>query len=199
MADLSTKRRNSFHISKNLFQGGNSNIQELPLFCVPMKKLTYIAICLLLGFAVGYLAHRPATIETVRTRVDTVYYAKPTPVAVSTERRIVSVPRLLFAPADTVTIVRTVAVADSSDSLTLDVAIEHREYRDSTYRAVVSGAVVGDLRPTLDFIETYNRTTTVAVERPKRFAVTAGVGAAYTPKGFQPYVGVGVGVVIWRF
>lgn len=164
-----------------------------------MKKLTYIAIALLLGFAAGWFAHRPAAIETVRTVVDTVYYAKPTPVAVSTERRIVSVPRLLFAPADTVTIVRTVAAADNTDSLMLDVAIEHREYRDSTYRAVVSGAVVGDIRPTLDFIETYNRTTTVIVERPKRFAVTAGVGAAYTPKGFQPYVGVGVGVVIWRF
>lgn len=164
-----------------------------------MKKLTYISICLLLGFAVGWFAHRPAAIETVQTRVDTVYYAKPTPVAVSTERRAVSVSRLLFVPADTVTIVQTVAVADTSESVTLDVAVEHCEYRDSTYRAVISGAVVGDIRPTLDFIETYNRTTTVAVERPKRFAVTAGVGAVYTPKGFQPYVGIGVGVVIWRF
>ena len=94
---------------------------------------------------------------------------------------------------------QTVAVADNADSVTLDVAIEHREYRDSTYRAIVSGPVVGDIHPSLDFIETYNRTTTITVERPKRFAVTAGVGAAYTPKGFQPYVGVGVGVVIWRF
>lgn len=164
-----------------------------------MKRLIYIFIALLLGIALGYFLRPAQKIAEVEQRIDTVYYAKPTPIAVSTERRIVNVPRLLFAPADTVTIVRTVAVADDGDSVTLDVAIEHREYRDSTYHAVVSGPVVGDLRPTLDFIETYNRTTTITVERPKRFAVTAGVGAAYTPKGFQPYVGVGVGVVIWRF
>ena len=164
-----------------------------------MKRFTYIFIALLLGIALGWFLRPPQRIVEVEQRIDTVYYAKPTPIAVSTERRIVNVPRLLFAPADTVKIVQTVAVADEGDSVTLDVAIEHREYRDSTYRAIVSGPVVGDLRPTLDEIETYNRTTTITVERPKRFAVTAGVGAAYTPKGFQPYVGVGVGVVIWRF
>lgn len=164
-----------------------------------MKRFIYIFIALLFGFALGWFMRPPQEIASVEQRIDTVYYAKPTPIAVSTERRIVNVPRLLFAPADTVKVVQTVAVADKGDSVTLDVAIEHREYRDSTYRAVVSGAVVGEVHPSLDFIETYNRTTTITVERPKRFAVTAGVGAAYTPKGFQPYVGVGVGVVIWRF
>lgn len=164
-----------------------------------MTRFAYIIVALLFGFALGWFLRPPQRIVEVEQRIDTVYYTKPTPIAVSTERRIVNVPRLLFAPADTVKIVQTVAVVDEGDSVTLDVAIEHREYRDSTYHAVVSGPVVGDLRPTLDFMETYNRTTTITVERPKRFAVTAGVGAAYTPKGFQPYVGVGVGVVIWRF
>lgn len=170
-----------------------------------MKRFTYIFIALLLGIALGWFLRPPQRIVEVEQRIDTVYYAKPTPIAVSTERRIVNVPRLLFAPTDTVTICNGLPdehfpdVGKMMDSVTLDVAIEHREYRDSTYRAVVSGAVVGDIHPTLDFIETYNRTTTITVERPKRFAVTAGVGAAYTPKGFQPYVGVGVGVVIWRF
>lgn len=164
-----------------------------------MTRFAYIFIAMLFGFALGWFLRPPQEVVSVKQRIDTVYYAKPTPIAVSTERRMVNVPRLLFAPADTVKVVQAVAIADNGDSVTLDVAIEHREYRDSTYRAVVSGAVVGDIRPTLDFIETYNRTTTITVERPKRFAVTAGVGAAYTPKGVQPYVGVGVGVVIWRF
>lgn len=164
-----------------------------------MKRSAYIIGALLFGFALGWFLRPPQNTAKVEQRIDTVYYAKPTPIVVSTERRIVNVPRLLFAPADTVAVVRTVTVADKGDSVTLDVAIEHREYRDSTYRAVVSGAVVGEVRPSLDFIETYNRTTTIPVERPKRFAVTAGIGAAYTPKGFQPYVGVGVGIVIWRF
>lgn len=164
-----------------------------------MNRFAYIFIALLFGFALGWFLRPPHEVVSVEQRIDTVYYAKPTPIVVSTERRIVNVPRLLFAPADTVKVVHAVAIADKGDSVTLDVAIEHREYRDSTYRAVVSGAVVGDIHPTLDFIETYNRTTTITVERPKRFAVTAGIGAAYTPKGFQPYVGVGVGIVIWRF
>lgn len=164
-----------------------------------MKRFVYIIVALLFGFALGWFLRPSQEVVEVEHHIKTVYYERPTPIAVSTERRIVNVPRLLFAPADTVRVVQTVAVADDGDSVTLDVAIEHREYRDSTYRAMVSGPVVGDLRPTLDFIETYNRTTTITVERPKRFAVTAGVGAAYTPKGFQPYVGVGVGVVIWRF
>lgn len=164
-----------------------------------MTRFAYIIVALLFGFALGWFLRPSQEVVSAEQRIDTVYYAKPTPMVVSTERRIVNVPRLLFAPADTVKVVQAVAIADKGDSVTLDVAIEHREYRDSTYRAVVSGAVVGDIRPTLDFIETYNRTTTITVERPKRFAVTAGVGAAYTPKGFQPYVGVGVGIVIWRF
>ena len=29
--------------------------------------------------------------------------------------------------------------------------------------------------------------------------LTAGVGAAYTPQGFQPTVGVGVGIILWQF
>lgn len=170
-----------------------------------MTRFAYIIVALLFGFALGYFLRPSQEVVGVEHHIKTVYYERPTPVAVSTERRIVNVPRLLFAPADTVTICNGLPddhfadVRKMVDSVTLDVAIEHREYRDSTYRAIVSGPVVGDIRPTLDFIETYNRTTTITVERPKRFAVTAGVGAAYTPKGFQPYVGVGVGVVIWRF
>lgn len=170
-----------------------------------MSKCIYIFIALLLGFALGWFMRPSQEVVGVEQRIDTVYYAKPTPIAVSTERRTIALPRLLFAPAEPVGNSDRLPdehfpnPAKMIDSVTLDVAIEHREFSDSTYRAVVSGPVVGELRPTLDFIETYNRTTTITVERPKRFAVTAGVGAAYTPKGFQPYVGVGVGVVIWRF
>lgn len=156
-----------------------------------MKRFAYIIVALLFGFALGWFLRPSQRIAEVEQRIDTVYYAKPTPIAVSTERRIVNVPRLLFAPADTVTIVRTVAVADDGDSVTLGVAIEHREYRDSTYHAVVSGPVVGDIHPTLDFIETYNRTTTITVERKQRFAITANAGVLYTADGFRPNLALG--------
>lgn len=89
----------------------------------------------------------------------------------------------------------------AADSVAIELAIESRTYEDSLYRAQVSGPAMGSYRPTLDWIEVYNRTQTITRTETKRnrFAVTAGVGAAYTPAGFQPTVGVQVGVVLWGF
>ena len=83
--------------------------------------------------------------------------------------------------------------------MAVEIAIETRIYEDSLYRAQVSGPVVAGYHPTLDWIETYSRTQTITRTRRNHFAVTAGVGAAYTPRGFQPTVGVQVGVVLWSF
>lgn len=60
-------------------------------------------------------------------------------------------------PADTVVIERV-------DSVLVAVDIERRVYQDSLYRAVVSGAVVGDIHPTLDHIDIYSRNETRIVE-----------------------------------
>lgn len=60
-------------------------------------------------------------------------------------------------PADTVVIERV-------DSVLVAVDIERRVYQDSSYRAVVSGAVVGDIHPTLDHIDIYSRSETRIVE-----------------------------------
>ena len=87
----------------------------------------------------------------------------------------------------------------AADSVAVEIAIETRLYEDSLYRAQVSGPAVAGYHPTLDWIETYSRTQTITRTRRNRFAVTAGVGAAYTPRGFQPTVGVQVGVVLWSF
>ncbi|MDE5907078.1 MAG: hypothetical protein K2G66_05580, partial [Alistipes sp.] len=90
---------------------------------------------------------------------------------------------------------------NSADSVSLTLEIETFVYEDSLYRAQVSGPAVAGYRPSLDWIETYSRTQTITrtETRRNRFAVTAGVGAAYTPRGFQPTVGVQVGVVLWGF
>lgn len=161
-----------------------------------------VLLALLLSIALGYWLGRGSvlitTTETVR--VDTLFYERPQPVKTSPPTFVsVRVPRLLFTPADTV--MRTVVVSAGEDSVQLQLAIECREYRDSTYRAQVSGPAVGEYRPTLDWIEVYNRTTerVQTITKRPRFAVTAGVGAAYTPKGFQPYAGIGVGVILWQF
>lgn len=159
-------------------------------------KTTLCIFALLTAFALGYwLGTR--SVEVVESlRIDTVFYEKPRPINTSREVVSVTIPKLLFAPTDTLT--QTVVVS-VGDSVHLQLAIEHREYRDSTYHARISGPAVGDYGPTLDWIETYDRTRTLTVTKRHRFAVTAGVGGAYTPRGFQPYVGVGVGVILWKF
>ena len=123
--------------------------------------------------------------------------SRPQPVSFSDRLVRVNVPRLLFVPADTV--VRVVEAESGADSVQVEIQVRTLEYRDSAYYARVSGPVVGNLAPRLDWIETYNRTITRTVTKRSRFAVTAGVGIGYTPQGFQPTIGVQAGVVLWSF
>lgn len=168
-----------------------------------MKRLIlYLLAALAAGvllFGWGYRRGAASVAVEETTRIDTVFYPRPEPLPGTYRLADISVPVLLFAPPDTVT--ETVVVKVGADSVQMKVAMETRPYSDSTYRAQVSGPRIGNLRPTLDWIETYNRTTTQqqVVTRRSRFALTAGVGAAYTPQGFQPTVGVGVGIILWQF
>lgn len=166
-----------------------------------MKRLiiyllsAFVAGALLFGW--GY--RRGAASVGIRSevRIDTVFYERPQPYGFSEQLVTVNVPRLLFAPADTV--VRVVEAANGTDSVQMEVPVRTLEYRDSTYYARVSGPVIGTLTPRLDWIETYNRTITRTVTKRNRFAVTAGVGVGYTPQGLQPTIGVQAGVVLWNF
>lgn len=121
-----------------------------------------LVIVFLGGLVVGvWLSPRHKTIST-HTTVDTTIYYRPMPTTSQiAEVRTISLPRLLFAPADTV---QTTTVIVKGDSVELQVPIERREYRDSNYYAVVSGAVVGDIHPTLETIKTYNRNTIQTVQ-----------------------------------
>ena len=121
-----------------------------------------LVIVFLVGLVVGvWLSPRHKTIST-HTTVDTTIYYRPMPTTSQiAEVRTISLPRLLFAPADTV---QTTTVIVKGDSVELQVPIERREYRDSNYYAVVSGAVVGDIHPTLETIKTYNRNTIQTVQ-----------------------------------
>lgn len=75
-------------------------------------------------------------------------------------------------PADTV-------VVESIDSVLVAVDIERRVYQDSLYRAVVSGAVVGDIHPTLDHIDIYSRSETRII--------------GHKVPTFRPYISASVG------
>ena len=162
---------------------------------IPYLLSVLVAGALLFGW--GY--RRGAASVEIRSeaRIDTVFYERPQPVNFSDRLVRVNVPKLLFAPADTV--VRVVEAVNGTDSVQMEVPVRTLEYRDSTYYARVVGPVIGDLAPRLDWIETYNRTITRTVTKRGKFAVTAGVGVGYTPQGLQPTIGVQAGVVLWNF
>lgn len=179
-----------------------------------MKQIILLLALFVAGFAAGRRTMHAAQTPRVETRIDTIYYERAQFMASSSRTVRVNVPRLLFAPAPAPVVAenatagsgseipdRCIPAPERTDSVQIALEVRTRTYEDSLYRAQVSGPVVGELGPSLDWIEVYNRTHTITRTQTKRprFALTAGVGAAYTPRGLQPTVGVQVGVVLWGF
>jgi hypothetical protein len=79
---------------------------------------------------------------------------------------------------------------------------EQVEYRDTSYRAVVSGFL-----PRLEELEIYQREKVVTIQTEKvvrvpdakRWGVGVQAGYGITPAGFQPYLGLGVSYNFLRF
>lgn len=95
---------------------------------------------------------------TTEVRWDTLRIEKPVPHEIEKVRtEYVYVP----TPADTIVLEREVVRVDS---VLVAVDIERRVYQDSSYRAVVSGAVVSNIHPTLDHIDIYSRNETRIIE-----------------------------------
>ena len=72
--------------------------------------------------------------------------------------------------------------------------ITQQVYRDSSYTAWISGYAAA-----LDSIEVYPRTlivrqTAPPAAKPRRWSMGVQAGYGLTPKGLQPYVGVGVSI-----
>lgn len=82
-----------------------------------------------------------------------------------------------------------------SDTLRAVVPIEQKEYRDSNYRAYVSG-----FHASLDSIEVYNKTYTKTVTKYHRFNVglTGGYGYGFVSKRLEPFIGVGVTINLFE-
>lgn len=77
---------------------------------------------------------------------------------------------------------------------TVMLPITQQVYRDTTYTAWVSGYAAA-----LDSIEVYPRTlivrqTALPAARPRRWSFGIQAGYGYTPKGMQPYVGIGINI-----
>lgn len=162
-----------------------------------MKKFIYIYSILVTAALIfggvkfcEYRNRESEVVEIVRTITDTVVREVPTPVAVAAVR--IDTCYLPIIIRDTV-----------RDTVQVILPIERKEYRDSSYCAIVSG-----YRPNLDYIEIYRKTDCImqTVKQPAGnsdrfmpFAVHLGAGIAATPKGLQPCVTVSIGVDLYRF
>lgn len=162
-----------------------------------MKQLLNLIAAFLVGFITAALLlpkQKPTepTVETV-TIYDTIPYYYPEArdsVVVRYETH-----RLPLAKVRLDTIRDTVVVVDSVEVI---VPITQKEYSDSTYHLWISGYA-----PRLDSIYTFPRhdytTVTLPSIKPKRRHIVISLGWAITPKGAQPYLGVGFGYSIKTF
>lgn len=135
---------------------------------------------------VAELENAPAdTIQIVR--IDTLKVDTPVPVHHYIKER------------DTAFIVLTDAKVDTIKELVY-LPREYMVYKDTSYRAVVSG-----VQPRLDSIEIYNRTytntitKTIKVPDRKRWGFGIQAGAGYDGKRVRPFVGLGVQYDIVRW
>lgn len=153
-----------------------------------MKSWIWVVAALAVFFIGGWLLGRhfahPKVVET--TRIDTVYFERPQPIASSDIEVEVNVPKFIFAPADTVD--RLVIVGDS---VKMTITERTLEYRDSTYYARVVGPVVGQLGPRLDYLETYNKTVerVQLVREPYAWELGPAMGTWMTSDGSGVWAG----------
>lgn len=157
-----------------------------------MRTIIYLA-GLLLAFFIGFNCRRESTAETI-TVCDTV---------VSHDTLIIRQPpvgaqaplqsRRIVVAADSVE-----AVADT-DSVAVALPAVSRKYEGEGYEAYVSG-----IDPKLDSLRLYGTTKQITTrfampERNSRWSVGVSAGYAATPRGLQPYVGIGVSYRLFSF
>jgi hypothetical protein len=131
-------------------------------------KTIFAIIGVILFLAISFWLGRKSAHPTITTEIrwDTLTIEKPVPYEIEkvrTEYVYVPTPSdtVVVEVADTVILEREVVRVDS---ILVAVDIERRTYGDERYRAVVSGAVVGDIHPTLESIDIYSKTETRIIE-----------------------------------
>lgn len=146
------------------------------------------AVILSLGWVFFFIErNRPVeTITKIERRVDTIKLRDPVPVYTTLKSY-----QFFDFP------VEKVIYVDSSSHVQVEIPIEQKTYRDSNYMAIVSG-----FQPNLDYIETYNNTTTITTTNVVHYRplVSLGVGATagWSPitKNWDVIIGVNVTIPI---
>lgn len=137
------------------------------------NSIIAIVLCLIFFFIGRYTAKTDAKIIEKVTR-DTVRVFMPPQIHSETIVKTIKVPQLIFSPSDTI-IKENIIV----NNVEVEMPLERREYRDSSLYAIVSGVSIGGVRPTLEYYETYNTTTTIVEQT--------------TPPLLSPYASIMVG------
>lgn len=126
--------------------------------------------------------------DTIMER-DTVFVEKPiVRDSVIMRTKIVRVKALIAADS---------VAPSTADSVDVQLTVTQKHYADSLYEAWVSG-----VEPSLDSIKVYQQTKIITIkeaQRHKRWNIGVTAGAGMTPKGVQPFVGVGVSYSIFSF
>lgn len=147
-----------------------------------MRKVLLLLLHLFAFAVIAYflrMKEPPQVVEVVRTDTvrltDTLLVVQP----ICTETRVTDTVRVVLRD----TLLRLVEVR---------VPIEQRVYEDSTFKAYVSG-----FRPRLDSIEIMRPRTEFRIretieKKPSRWSLGIQGGYGVTPKGVQPYIGIGV-------
>lgn len=170
-----------------------------------MKKALIILALLAVAVVAGFFAGEKSTekkysaweIDTVATYVDTIRYFEPIPKdSVIVRFLTISVPNREDSVQNSVENVQIQAesvpapyIAEvGEDTSKVVIPITQKVYKDSCYTAWVSGYL-----PKLDSIEVDQKIVVVSKPvHPKRWNVGLQGGYGITPKGFQPYIGIGV-------
>ena len=132
-------------------------------------------LCLLITRCTNKAATEPTLRDTI---VDTITVVKPIAVdSVITRYKVVEVERVNYV--DSINTISEVVF----DTIKVRLPIESKHYEGNNYEAWISG-----YEPSLDSINVYNRTI---LPKPKRWSIGVQGGLGITPKGVQPYIGVG--------
>ena len=133
-------------------------------------------LCLLITRCTNKAATEPPLHDTI---VDTIRVVKPIAKdSVITRYKVVNVERVNYV--DSVNTISEVVF----DTVMVRLPIESKHYEGKNYEAWVSG-----YEPSLDSINVYNSTI---LPKPKRWSIGVQGGLGITPKGVQPYLGIGV-------
>lgn len=113
------------------------------------------------------------------TIVDTIRVVKPVAKdSLVTRYKVVEVERVNYV--DSVNTISEVVF----DTVMVRLPIESKYYEGEGYEAWISG-----YEPSLDSINVYNRSI---LPKPKRWSIGVQGGVGITPRGVQPYVGIGI-------